>query len=79
MYIFFEVRDEVRYVNPALGIKRQAQRITFKTDLVQLDICIHYPYFVGSTLWSNLLVDSQKSHLNSHSNIDDEADILIQN
>ena len=35
MNIYFDLRDDVSYIDPALANTRQAQRITFKTELVR--------------------------------------------
>ena len=60
--LLFDMRTDFRYINPVVANTRQADRITFKTNLVQYDFYKRSPYFIGSSLWNGLPVDLQKSY-----------------
>ena len=56
----YDLRSDNRYISVQAVNTRQAQKINFKTDLVQLDLHKRSPYYCGSTLWNNLNIETQR-------------------
>ena len=56
----YDISDNLSYIQPARANTRQAERITFTTEIVKYDIYHISPYYTGTGLWNNLPTETQK-------------------
>ena len=50
-----------RYLNVPAVNTRQANKVTFKTEVVHIDVYKNSPYYIGSALWNALHAELQKT------------------
>ena len=58
--LMYDISNNPSYIVTPRANTRQAEKITFKTDIVSYDIYRRSPYYVGCNLWNTLPVTTQK-------------------
>ena len=58
--LMYDISDNPSYVMLPRANTRQADNISFATEIVRYDIYQKSPYYVGSNLWSKLSAEIQK-------------------
>ena len=59
--LMYDMSSTESYINIPLVCTRQAEKVAFKTQIVQYDIYRRSPYYVGSNLWNGFTVEIQNS------------------
>ena len=58
--LMYDISKDPSYVLPLRANTRQADRITFTTEIVKCDTYQKSPFYIGTGLWNKLPADVQK-------------------
>ena len=61
--IMFMLKCNNLYRKECTRITRSAERYTFNTEIVHMEVYARSPYFKGVSLWNNLPIDIQNQHI----------------